>query len=614
MKKTMMSTYTRLLGFAKPLSRYAVPYFFYSVLHALFNTFTYTMIIPIIGTLFSEGYVFQPTYELPAVALNTECLNGIISYLYTQLFGEEFLTTRLLALLSAVLILCNVLSNAFRYLGSMTVETMRTRTLQRMRNDMFERTMSMNVGYFSDQRKGDIMSKITSDVMVVQFCITNTLQVMFREPFLILGYVVMMVNISWQLTVFSILYLPVVALIIGSIVKRLRHPAQQGQERMGEMVSVMEESLSGVKAIKSYNAFGYISSKFRKINQVMSDILLSMARKQQAASPMSEFLGITAISVVLVFGGSLVTKGVMTAAGFVAYIAAFSQLTRPLRSFIDQFANINQGIAAGERIFSIIDAESAVQDKTDAVALEEFKDKIEFKNISFSYDSSREVLHDVSFTVRKGETVALVGPSGGGKSTLSELIPRFYDPAVGEISIDGKPLADYTQESLREKMGIVSQDTILFNDSIRANIAMGREDATEEQIVAAAKIANAHDFIMQTEAGYDTNVGDRGMKLSGGQRQRLSIARAVLRNPEILILDEATSALDTESEKLVQEALTSLLEGRTSVVIAHRLSTIHNADRIIVIDSGRIAEQGTHAELMAKNGIYAKLIEMQSLA
>ena len=613
MKKTMMSTYTRLLGFAKPLSRYAVPYFFYSVLHALFNTFTYTMIIPIIGTLFSEGYVFQPTYELPAVALNTECLNGIISYLYTQLFGEEFLTTRLLALLSAVLILCNVLSNAFRYLGSMTVETMRTRTLQRMRNDMFERTMSMNVGYFSDQRKGDIMSKITSDVMVVQFCITNTLQVMFREPFLILGYVVMMVNISWQLTVFSILYLPVVALIIGSIVKRLRHPAQQGQERMGEMVSVMEESLSGVKAIKSYNAFGYISSKFRKINQVMSDILLSMARKQQAASPMSEFLGITAISVVLVFGGSLVTKGLMTAAGFVAYIAAFSQLTRPLRSFIDQFANINQGIAAGERIFSIIDAESAVQDKADAVALEEFKDKIEFKNISFSYDSSREVLHDVSFTVRKGETVALVGPSGGGKSTLSELIPRFYDPAVGEISIDGKPLADYTQESLREKMGIVSQDTILFNDSIRANIAMGREDATEEQIVAAAKIANAHDFIMQTEAGYDTNVGDRGMKLSGGQRQRLSIARAVLRNPEILILDEATSALDTESEKLVQEALTSLLEGRTSVVIAHRLSTIHNADRIIVIDSGRIAEQGTHAELMERNGIYAKLIEMQSL-
>ena len=614
MKKSMMSTYLRLLGFAKPLSRYAVPYFFYSVLHALFNTFTYTMIIPIIGTLFSEGYVFKPTYELPPIQLNTECLDGVINYLYTMIFGTEFLTTRLLALLSGVLIGCNVLSNAFRYMGSMTVETMRTRTLQRMRNEMFDRTMTMNVGYFSDQRKGDLMSKITSDVAVVQFCITNTLQVMFREPFLIFGYVVMMINISWQLTLFSILYLPIVALIIGSIVKRLRHPAKKGQQHMGEMVSVMEESLSGVKAIKSYNAFSYISQKFHAINASMSNIMLSMARKQQMASPMSEFLGITAISVVLVFGGSLVMKGLMTASGFVAYIAAFSQLTRPMRSFIDQFANINQGIAAGERIFSIIDAESTIQDRPDAVALDEFKSGIEFKNISFSYDASREVLHEVSFSVRKGETVALVGPSGGGKSTLSELIPRFYDPAVGEILIDGKPLAEYTQDSLREKMGIVSQDTILFNDSIRANIAMGREDATDEQIIAAAKIANAHDFIMQTEAGYDTNVGDRGMKLSGGQRQRLSIARAVLRNPEILILDEATSALDTESEKLVQDALTSLLEGRTSVVIAHRLSTIHNADRIIVIDAGRIAEQGTHAELMAKNGIYAKLIEMQSLA
>ena len=339
-----------------------------------------------------------------------------------------------------------------------------------------------------------------------------------------------------------------------------------------------------------------------------------MARKQQLASPMSEFLGITAISVVLVFGGSLVQDGALMASGFVAYIAAFSQLTRPLRSFIDQFANINQGIAAGERVFSIIDAESQVQNKPDAIALEEFRDKIEFRSVGFSYDDTREILHDISFTVNKGETVALVGPSGGGKSTLSELIPRFYDSQSGEILIDGRPIGDYTQESLREHMGIVSQETILFNDSIRNNIAMGREDATLEQIIAAAKVANAHDFIMQSEKGYDTNIGDRGTKLSGGQRQRLSIARAVLRNPEILILDEATSALDTESEKLVQEALTTLLEGRTSVVIAHRLSTIHHADRIIVIDQGRIAEQGTHSELIALGGIYAHLIEMQSLS
>ena len=610
----MMKTYLRLLGFASPLSRYAVPYFFYSVLHALFNTFTYTMIIPIIGTLFSEGYVFTPTYEFPAIALNNECLNSALNYFYTMAFGEEYRVTWLLALLSGILIGSNMLSNLFRYLGAMTVETMRTRTLQRMRNEMFERTMGMNVGYFSDQRKGDIMSKITSDVMVVQFCITNTLQVAFREPFLIIGYCVLMVNISWQLTVFSILYLPIVGLLIGTIVKRLRHPAQRGQERMGDMVSVMEESLSGVKAVKSYNAFSYIRNKFRTINAEMSNILISMARKQQLASPMSEFLGITAISVVLVFGGSLVQSGALMASGFVAYIAAFSQLTRPLRAFIDQFANINQGIAAGERVFSIMDAQSTVQDKADAVEMKEFKDKIEFRAVGFSYDDTREILHDISFEVRKGETVALVGPSGGGKSTLSELIPRFYDAERGAIYIDGRPITDSTQESVRAHMGIVSQETILFNDSIRNNIAMGREDVSDEQIVAAAKVANAHDFIMQSEQGYQTNIGDRGTKLSGGQRQRLSIARAVLRNPEILILDEATSALDTESEKLVQEALTTLLEGRTSVVIAHRLSTIHNADRIIVIDAGRIAEQGTHAELMAKGGIYAKLIEMQSLA
>ncbi len=610
----MMNTYLRLLSFAKPYGRYAVPYFFYSVFHALFNTFTYTMIIPIIGTLFSEGYVFRPTYEFPTIELNTECLNEAINYFYTMIFGEEYRITYLLGLLSGVLIMSNMLSGLFRYLGSMTVETLRTRTLQKMRNEMFERTMGMNVGYFSDQRKGDIMSKITSDVMVVQFCITNTLQVAFREPFLIIGYCVMMVNISWELTVFSVLYLPVVGFLIGSIVKRLRHPAKRGQQRMGDMVSVMEESLSGVKAIKSYNAFGYISEKFRAINAEMSNLLLSMARKQQLASPMSEFLGVTAISIVLIFGGSLVTNGTMSAAGFVAYIAAFSQLTRPLRSFIDQFANINQGIAAGERIFSIIDAKSEVEDKPEAKELEAFEDKIEFRGVGFSYDGQRQVLCDISLDVRKGETVALVGPSGGGKSTLSELVPRFYDPAVGEIFIDGKSLKDYTQESVRERMGIVSQDTVLFNDTIRNNIAMGRQDATFEQIVAAAKVANAHDFIMQTEAGYDTNIGDRGMKLSGGQRQRLSIARAVLKNPEILILDEATSALDTESEKLVQEALTSLLDGRTSIVIAHRLSTIHNADRIFVIDQGRIAEQGTHAELLARGGIYAKLIEMQSLA
>ncbi|MBQ2024084.1 MAG: ABC transporter ATP-binding protein [Alistipes sp.] len=609
----MLKTYLRLLKFASPISKYAVPYFFTAALHALFNTATYALIIPILNTMFDKGFTFVPTYQAPAVAFNEQALTDWLSYIYTQIFGAEFTMTRVLALLGVVVVSVNMLSNLFRYLSAYTVECMRTTTLQRMRNDMFDNIIDMNVGYFSEQRKGDIISRITSDVMAVQFCITNTLQVAFREPFLIIGYLVLMLNISWELALFAVFFLPVVGIIIGGIVKRLRHPASRVQEQLGDMVSVLDESLSGIKIIKTYTATEYIRSKFHQINAELSRLMLWMARRQQLASPMSEFLGIAAVAVVLVFGGSLVTKGTMSAAGFIAFIAAFSQITRPVRAFIDQFANINQGVAAGERIFEVIDAKSHIIDAPDAKPFEGIKSKIEFKNISFSYDSSREILHDISFEINKGETVALVGASGGGKSTLSELMPRFYDPNSGQILIDGVPVTAFAQESLRARMSLVSQDTVLFNDTIYNNIALGKQGATEQEIVAAAKIANAHDFIVSASEGYNTNIGDRGAKLSGGQRQRLSIARAVLKNPEFLILDEATSALDTESEQLVQQALTRMLKGRTSVVIAHRLSTIQNADKIIVIDEGRIAEQGTHSELIERKGIYAKLIEMQSL-
>ena len=607
----MFKTYMRLLGFARPIEKYAIPYFFYSLLYALFNTLTFGLIIPILNTMFDDGFTPEYVEQLPPLRFDGDYVNDLFNFAYSHLF-ETYDPRNVLMLLAIVAIVISFLSNLFRYLGAWTIENMRARTLQRMRNEMFSRVMDMNVGYFSEQRKGDIISKITSDIGVVQFCITNTLQVSFREPFLIIGYVVMMVAISWELSVFSICFLPVVALIIGNIVKRLRHPARTNQQRTGEMVSTLEESLAGVKVIKSYNATPYIKKKFYEISADLARLTLSMARRQQLASPMSEFLGITAVGVILVFGGSLVTKGSLDPGGFIAFVAIFSQITRPVRTFIDQFANINQGIAAGERIFSIIDSRPEIEDKPDAKVLEGLREKIEFRNVHFSYDGSREVIDGISFEILRGQTVALVGPSGGGKSTLSELLPRFYDPTSGEILIDGIPLTDYTQESLRAHMSVVSQDTVLFNDSIGNNIAMGKSGATHEEIVEAARIANADSFIRECPEGYDTNIGDRGAKLSGGQRQRLSIARAVLKNPDILILDEATSALDTESEKLVQDALNKLLVGRTSVVIAHRLSTIHNADLIVVIDHGRIAEQGTHTELMARNGIYAKLIEMQS--
>ena len=609
----MFKTYLRLLGFAKPLSRYAVPYFFFAALHAVFNTFNYAMIMPILNAMFSEGYAFQPVYEMPALSFKGEALQQWLNYIYTHVFGTEWRITKVLMMLAVILIAMNLLSNLFRYLGGYTVENMRVTTVQRMRNAMFDGVIGKDVGYFSGQRKGDIISRITSDVMVVQYCITNTLQVAFREPFLIIGYLVLMLNISWQLALFSVLFLPMVGLIIGNIVKKLRHPASKSQQKMGELVSVLDESLGGIKILKTYTATEYIKTKFHALNQSLSNTLLWMARRQQLASPMSEFLGITAVAIILVFGGSLVMNGSLSAAGFIAFIAAFSQITRPVRAFIDQFANINQGVAAGERIFAVLDAENEVNDADDAKEFDGLKDKIEFRNVRFSYDESREIIQGVSFEVRKGETVALVGPSGGGKSTLSELMERFYDTNSGDILFDGESIRNYKQDSLRSVMSLVSQDTVLFNDTIKSNIALGRPDATDDEIIEACKVANAHNFIMESPEGYETNIGDRGAKLSGGQRQRLSIARAVLKNPELLILDEATSALDTESEKLVQDALTKLLKGRTSVVIAHRLSTIMNADRIFVIDEGRIVEEGRHEELLAKGGVYAKLVELQNV-
>lgn len=612
-----MKLYWRLLGFAKPIGKYAVPYFFYTLFYALFNTFNFVMIIPLLRTLFGAGEAVEHITTAPEFRLSVDYLTELLNYWLFSLYGENYGAVNVLVILAVFVTVSAFLSNMFRYLGQRTIENLRINTIRNMRNLVFDNIMGLNLGYFTSARKGDVMSRITNDIQTVRFCIVNTLQVAFREPFLIIGYIVAMVAISWELTLFAVIYLPLIALIIGGIVKKLRKPALIAQEKFGEITSVLDESLSGTKVIKAYTAEDFFRNKFKSLNHTYSEIWRKMMYRQQLASPMSEFMGIAAAAGLLIFGGALVLNGQsgLDGSGFIAYIAIFTQITRPMRAFTDAFANINQGIAAGGRVLELLDTKSNICSPEDGgIALGGLKEGIEFRNVHFHYDDdNREVIGGVSFTVRKGETVALVGSSGGGKSTLSDLIPRFYDVSEGEILIDGHNIKEYNITSLREAMGIVTQETVLFNDTIENNIRLGKFDATMEEIEAAARIANAHDFITESPEGYQTNIGDRGAKLSGGQRQRLSIARAVLKNPDVLILDEATSALDTESEKLVQEALDKLLTGRTSVVIAHRLSTIKNADRILVVDEGRIAEEGTHAELIERGGIYSKLVALQQV-
>ena len=513
-----------------------------------------------------------------------------------------------------IIVVSVLLSNLFRYLSQRIMENLRVHTLLNFRRAVFNNVMNLHLGYFSNERKGDIISKIASDVQVVQYSVTGTLQVVFKEPLQLIAYMITLFTISVKLTFFSLLIIPVSAFIISRIVKRLKQQAIASQQTYGTMISYLDEALSGIKIIKAFNATTFIKNRFDKENIKYSSITRSMAKRQQLASPVSEFLGVIMVTCILLYGGNLILNehsGSLEAASFIGYIAIFSQVMRPAKAISDSFSTIHSGIAAGERVLALIDEKPLIVDRPDAVAVKGFNESIEFNNTSFAYDE-KIILSDISFTVPKGKTVALVGPSGGGKSTLMDLIPHFMEPQSGEILIDGKNINDLQVDSLRSLMGIVNQESILFNDTIFNNIAFGKPGAKKEDVEAAARIANAHHFILETDKGYDTNIGDRGTKLSGGQRQRICIARAVLKNPPIMLLDEATSALDTESEKLVQDALNNLMKNRTSLIIAHRLSTIQNADIIIVLENGKIVEQGNHHQLINKNGLYRRLIDMQT--
>ncbi|TKC00592.1 ABC transporter ATP-binding protein [Pedobacter cryophilus] len=608
-----MKTYFRLLSFAKPIGKFASPYFLFTLLYALFNTVVFSLLMPVLNVLFKQGEnTSKKIDQLPHFDWTFQYFSDLFNYhfnSYIQINGQK----GALIFVAISLVLCVFLSNVFRYLSQRIMENLRIYTLLNLRKSVFEAVTRLHLHFFNSERKGDIIAKITSDVQVVQFSVTNTLQVIIREPLLIIGYLYLLFTISAQLTLFTLLLLPVSGLVIGRIVKSLRAQASESQNSFGVMVSYVDEAISGMRIVKAFNALPYIHNKFNSENNKYSNINKSIARRQQMASPVSEFLGVLTLSGILIYGGSLVfeNNSDITAAGFITYIAAFSQLLRPAKAISDSFSNINQGLAAGERVLDLIDTKPSIEDANNAVTIGEFKAEISFNHVDFFY-GEKQILQNINLTIPKGKTVALVGPSGGGKSTLLDLIPRFSDPKSGNIQIDGIDIKTVSQNSLRSLMGIVNQESILFNDTIYNNIVFGREGFTLEEVEKAAKIANAHEFIIKADEGYETNIGDRGIKLSGGQKQRICIARAVLGNPPIMLLDEATSALDTESEKLVQDALDHLMQNRTTLVIAHRLSTIQKADLIVVLEAGKIIEAGSHEELLQKGGLYQKLISMQS--
>jgi subfamily B ATP-binding cassette protein MsbA len=611
-----MNTYLRILSFARPYRRYLPQYLLFAVLAIVFGLINFTLLIPLFNVLFDQVGAEEAGQgrSLPPFSLSVDYLIGVFNYYFLKII-EQHGRVGALVFVCIVIVISVLLANLFRYASALTLAKIRARVILKLRMRIFDQVTQLHLGYFSTERKGDILSRITSDVQEVEYSVVNTLRVAFKEPATIIGYFLVLLFMSVKLTLFTVLVMPVSGYIIAQIAKRLKAKATQSQESLGRLLSMLDETLSGMRIVKAFNARPLIRRRFEEEVGVYARLNVSMARKQEAASPLSEFVGVAVVAGILLYGGVLVLNdnSELSASEFITYIILFSQILPPAKAISNALSSIQRGLASGERIFSIIDTPPLIQDQPNAQALSRFVHHIRFEGVSFAYEQDA-VLRNINLTVEKGTTVALVGPSGGGKSTLADLIPRFYDPTEGTIYLDDQPLTAYTVASVRQQMGIVTQESILFNDTIFNNIAFGKPDASFEEVTRAARIANAHDFILETPEHYHTLVGERGAKLSGGQRQRISIARAVLKNPPILILDEATSALDSESERLVQEALANLMKNRTSVVIAHRLSTIQHADEIVVVQRGEIIERGRHDELVEQGGLYSKLSAMQTVS
>jgi len=569
------------------------------------------MVIPFLGILFETQ---EKVYNPSPLSFDATALKENFYALISSIIDEKGKVEALLFICILVLVTF-FFRNLFRYLSLYFLTPIRNGVVHDMRMDLHKKVISLPLPFFTEKRKGDLTARMTSDLVEIEWSIMSSLEMIFKDPLNIVVYLLALVFISPQLTMFVIILFPITGLIIGVIGRSLKKSSDRGQNKMGDLLSIIDENISGLRIIKAFNAESHINKNFEKESSEYKSIMTKLLRKKDLSSPMSEFLSTIVMVIVMWFGGQLVLNadGGLTAQEFIGYILIFSQIIPPAKSLTTSYYYIQKGSASAQRVYEILDAENEITDVENPKQIKLLNNQIEFRNLSFSYEK-QEVLKNINFRIGKGKMIALVGQSGSGKSTLADLLARFYDINQGEILIDNNNIKEIALHDLRALMGIVSQESILFNDTIFNNIHLGNINASEQEVIEAAKIANAHDFILETQNGYNTNIGDRGNKLSGGQKQRLSIARAILKNPEILILDEATSALDTESERLVQDALDKLMHSRTSLVIAHRLSTIKNADEILVLDKGYIIERGTHQELIAQNGHYKKLSDLQSFA
>lgn len=605
-----LKTYLRLLGYAQSIRKYVLPYVSTSLFASLFGIMNFTLLIPLLNVLFNQASEdLINTYQVvPAFELSPDYFTFLFNhYFYSTL--RDFGRMGALQYACGAILISVLLANFFKYLSQRVLVAVGADTIASLRQAVFQKAVRLDLSYFSEQRKGDLMSRLTTDVQEVENSIGRAFTAVFKEVFSLIMFFIFLASMSWRLTLFSLIILPFSGAFIALITRNLRKSSANVQHYLGELISSLDEIFASMRVIKGFRAENSMDNRFINQNNQYRNAFLKMRNRQELTSPVSETLGVMVVTGILLYGGYLVLSGDrnLSASTFIAFIATFSQVMRPAKVIADAFSGIQRGVASADRILSILDTEIEIKEVEPVQQIDGFHKAFEFKQVSFEYTKGRKVLNEISFTIPKGKTIALVGSSGGGKSTIADMLPRFYDPTDGQVLLDGIDIRHIPLQQLRGLMGIVTQESVLFNDTIFNNIAFG-SGATMAQVEEAARIANAHEFIMQTKNGYETFIGDRGGKLSGGQRQRLSIARAIIQNPSLLILDEATSALDNESEQLVQAALTYLMKNRTVLVIAHRLTTIQNADQILVVQKGKIVESGTHDELInKKEGIYKRL-------